>query len=191
MSANQDQHQRLVQTILTDASEDQKQAMVVWIQTLLDIRESALPVHQKAIDALRVTARSGVAVPVVKAIGKKVVPESVTALADDLISIKNDKALSNGDKLAKASKMAFESIKSVAWDDRGLMARAGIVSAVVAAVLFGSQGAGVAALGTAIGVPLWVVFGAGGAFVAALYQELTGHKHVPRDPKKSELMKVD
>lgn len=191
MTANQDKQQRLVQAIISEATDEQKQALALWTQAVLDIRESKLPAHQKAVDALKVTTRSGLAVPIVKAIGKKVMPESVTALSDSLILIKNDKALSNGDKLAKASKLAFESLKSVAWEDRGLVARAGIVSAVVAAVLFGGQGAGIAALGTAIGVPLWVVFGAGGAFIAALYKELTGRKHVPQDPKKSELMKVD
>ncbi len=191
VSVGQDKQKRLIHAILAEASEEQKQALAVWTQTVLDIRESELPAHQKAIDSLRVTAKSGVAIPVVKAIGKKVMPESVTALTENLIAIKNDKSLSKGDRLAKASKLAFESLKSVAWDDRGVVARAGIVSAVVAAVLFGSQGAGIAALGTAIGVPLWVVFGAGGAFIAAMYKELTGRPHVPHDPRKSELMKVD
>ena len=38
--------------------------------------------------------------------------------------------------------------------------------------LFGSQSAGIAALGTAIGVPLWVVLGAGAAFANSLIEEL-------------------
>ena len=61
--------------------------------------------------------------------------------------------------------------KRLAWDDRGLKARSGLIAAVVAALTFGGQGAGIAALGGAIGVPLWVVFGAGGAFAASLYEE--------------------
>ena len=191
MSANHEKQQRAIEVILTEATEEQRAALAVWTQTVLDIRESSLPAHQKAIDALKVTTKSGLALPVVKAIGKKVMPDSVATLTDSLILIRDDKTLSNRDKLAKASKLAFESLKSVAWEDRGFVARAGIVSAVVAAVLFGSQGAGIAALGTAIGVPLWVVFGAGGAFVAALYKELTGRKHIPDDPKSSKLMNVD
>ena len=42
--------------------------------------------------------------------------------------------------------------------------------------LFGGQGAGIAALGAAIGVPLWVVFGAGAAFAGVLYEEITGKR---------------
>jgi hypothetical protein len=34
------------------------------------------------------------------------------------------------------------------------------------------QGAGIAALGGAIGLPLWVVFGAGGAFLGVLIEEI-------------------
>ena len=38
------------------------------------------------------------------------------------------------------------------------------------------QGAGIAALGTAIGVPLWVVFGAGAAFLGEIYERFTGRR---------------
>jgi hypothetical protein len=50
-------------------------------------------------------------------------------------------------------------------------------AAATGAALFGGKAAGLAALGTAIAVPLWVVFGAGGAFMGVLYEELTGKKH--------------
>jgi len=36
----------------------------------------------------------------------------------------------------------------------------------------GGAGAGIAALGTAAGVPLWIVFGAGGAFAGMLADEI-------------------
>jgi len=49
----------------------------------------------------------------------------------------------------------------------------GLGGAAVGLALFGTQGAGIAALGTAIGVPLWVVFGAGAAFLGVLYDEIT------------------
>ena len=68
-------------------------------------------------------------------------------------------------------------IKRHAWDERGTKGRAGIASSVAALAVFGSQGAGIAALGGAIGVPLWLVFGAGGAFLAGLYEEL--HRKAP------------
>lgn len=62
-------------------------------------------------------------------------------------------------------------IKRVGWDERGLPERMALSAAAVAALLFSGQGAGIAALGGAIGVPLWVVFGAGGAFVGVLINE--------------------
>ncbi len=63
--------------------------------------------------------------------------------------------------------------KRLAWDDRGLQGKMGLGGAAVGLALFGTQGAGIAALGTAIGVPLWVVFGAGAAFLGVLYDEIT------------------
>jgi hypothetical protein len=41
---------------------------------------------------------------------------------------------------------------------------------------FGSQGAGVAALGTAVGVPLWVISGAGASMAGVLLDELKRKK---------------
>jgi hypothetical protein len=54
-------------------------------------------------------------------------------------------------------------VKDAAWDDRSWSARLGIGGAALVATTFGSQGAGIAALGSAIGVPLWIVIGAGGS----------------------------
>ncbi len=70
-------------------------------------------------------------------------------------------------------KIIARETKRLAWDNRGLQGRLGIGGAAVGLALFGGQGAGIAALGTAIGVPLWVVFGAGAAFLGVLYEELT------------------
>jgi hypothetical protein len=75
-----------------------------------------------------------------------------------------------------AVKMIARETKRLAWDDRGLKGRLGIGGAAVGLALFGGQGAGIAALGTAIGVPPWVVFGAGAAFLGVLYEEITGRK---------------
>ena len=62
-------------------------------------------------------------------------------------------------------------IKRVSWDQRGLAERMALSAAAVAALIFSGQGAGIAALGGAIGVPLWVVFGAGGAFAGVIIDE--------------------
>jgi hypothetical protein len=75
-----------------------------------------------------------------------------------------------------AVKMIARETKRLAWDDRGPKGKLSIGGAAVGLALFGSQGAGIAALGTAVGVPLWVVFGAGGAFLGVLYEEITGKK---------------
>ena len=77
-------------------------------------------------------------------------------------------------------KMIARETKRLAWDERGLKGRLGLSGAAVGLTLFGSQGAGIAALGTAIGVPLWVVFGAGAAFLGVLYEEITGRKVNPK-----------
>ncbi len=63
-------------------------------------------------------------------------------------------------------------LKSIGWDDRSWSARLSMYAAAVALLVFGGQGAGIAALGGAIGVPLWIICGAGGAFAGMLIQEL-------------------
>jgi hypothetical protein len=62
-------------------------------------------------------------------------------------------------------------LKQVAWDDRTWAVRLGLGVAIGAAATT-SQGAGIAALGTAVGVPLWVVLGAGASFAGVLLDEL-------------------
>jgi hypothetical protein len=62
-------------------------------------------------------------------------------------------------------------LKGVVWDRRGLPARIGL-SAATFALVFLSQGAGIAALGGAVGVPLFLVFGAGGTLLGTLIEEV-------------------
>ena len=59
-----------------------------------------------------------------------------------------------------------------AWTDRSWAARIGLSAAAIASILTAGQGAGIALLGTAVGVPLWIVFGAGGAFAGELLDEI-------------------
>ena len=70
---------------------------------------------------------------------------------------------------------AIKSVKSF-WDNRSFPTKIGLGASSVALIVFGTQGAGIAALGTAIGIPLWVVFGAGATFAGVLYEEITGKK---------------
>ncbi|KMN77936.1 hypothetical protein VK98_17515 [Chromobacterium sp. LK11] len=133
---------QLAVRIASTANAAEKEALLLWIERLLEIKASDLPAAQKAKQAISVTGSSNIVLPAVKMI-------------------------------------ACEA-KRLAWDDRGLTGRLGLGGATVGLALFGGQGAGIAALGTAIGVPLWVIFGAGAAFLGVLYEEITGKKPNPK-----------
>ena len=79
-------------------------------------------------------------------------------------------------------KLIGRELKRLAWDDRSIKARFGLGGTAIALAAFGGQGAGIVALGTGIGVPLWVVFGAGATFLGVLYEEITGMKVEPATP---------
>lgn len=71
-----------------------------------------------------------------------------------------------------AVRITAKKLKEVGWDNRSRSARFGLAGAAVGVALAGGQSAGIAALGTAIGVPLWVVFGAGAAFANGIIEEV-------------------
>lgn len=100
--------------------------------------------------------------------------------ATDLPAFKKAKRAAS---LTASSKVVLPTVKTIAreikqltWDNRGLKGRLALSGAIVGASLFGGQGAGIAALGTAIAVPLWVLFGTGAAFLGVLYEEVVGKK---------------
>lgn len=70
-------------------------------------------------------------------------------------------------------KVIAKRVKHYGWDARSGPARAFMSVAAVSAAVFGGKAAGVAALGTAVGVPLWVVFGAGAGFATAVAKEVS------------------
>lgn len=70
-------------------------------------------------------------------------------------------------------KVISRELKRVGWDDRSWKARLGLGAIVATIAAVGNAGAGIAALGGGIGVPLWVVIGAGGTFAGVLVDELT------------------
>src|SRR5262249_22565538 len=117
-----------------------------WAEELLRVRESTLPLTQKARAALGASLRAEVARPLLRVLAHE------------------------GRDLGIRS-------KKILWDDRGWAARLALSGVTVGAVLFSGEGAGIAALGSAIGVPLWLVLGAGGAFLGCLIDEL--HKKTP------------
>ena len=126
--------------IPTTASEQEREALLLWMVQLLQVRDSSLSSVQKAKQAVVLTTRSKVIWPMVKLLANEV--------------------------------------KRVGWEERGTKSRFGIAGASVGLALFGTQGAGIAALGGAIGVPLWVVLGAGAYFAPVLIDEL--RKFVPQ-----------
>lgn len=78
-----------------------------------------------------------------------------------------------------SSKVIWPVVKSVAvqikghgWDNRSNAQRLGLTVAGLGAAVFGGHSAGIAALGGAIAVPLWVVLGAGSMFARYLYEEI-------------------
>lgn len=79
------------------------------------------------------------------------------------------------------AKMVAKQAKKIGWDDRSRTARWGLGAAAIGATVFGGKSAGIAALGTAIGVPLWVVLGAGASFANVLIEEITRRKSAIED----------
>ncbi|MBY4616140.1 hypothetical protein [Rhizobium redzepovicii] len=79
-----------------------------------------------------------------------------------------------------AMKIISAQAKKHGWDNRTSTQRFGIAAAAGAFALFPGANAGIAALGGAVGVPLWAVFGGGSMFLKVLYDELTksSHEHV-------------
>lgn len=138
------------------------------------------PEMQKQL-AIRIAAsasaeeREALRIWIERLLALKALDLSVTQKAKQAISLTVDSKV-----ILPTIKIIARETKRLAWDDRGLKARLGLGGAAVGVALFGSQGAGIAALGTAIGVPLWVVFGAGAAFAGVLYEEITGKKPPPK-----------
>jgi len=67
----------------------------------------------------------------------------------------------------------------LAWEDRSWAQRLAALGILVATGALEGRRAGIAAMGTAIGVPLWVVFGGGGALVGLILDELKALVPVP------------
>ncbi|WP_163882641.1 hypothetical protein [Rhizobium laguerreae] len=71
-----------------------------------------------------------------------------------------------------AMKIISAQAKKHGWDNRTSTQRLGIAAAAGASAVFPGAHAGIAALGGAVGVPLWMVFGGGSMFLKVLYDEL-------------------
>lgn len=63
-------------------------------------------------------------------------------------------------------------LKRIGWDERTWSARLALSGAVIGAIAFSGEGAGIAAFGTAVGVPVWIVLGGGGAFAGMILDQI-------------------
>lgn len=117
---------------------------------------------------------------------------AMQAWAERMLAIQNNQALSASTKLRQmvgtsvsggvpsvvirqvwaATKEAFPNATAQFWGQRSLPAKLAMGGIAISLAAFGGQGAGIAALGGAVGIPLWVLFGAGGGFIGILYEEL-------------------
>lgn len=135
MIGSEKQQRQLAVVISNNANQSERDALLRWSAGLLAIKGMDVSASKKAKEAIQLTVKSKIVIPVAKLIGKEV--------------------------------------KRHAWDERGTKSRFGLIGAGTGLVLFGGQGAGIAALGTAIGVPLWIVLGAGATFAGMLVEELS------------------
>jgi hypothetical protein len=71
-----------------------------------------------------------------------------------------------------ATKIMAREIKKHGWDKRNATTKVGLTGAALGLAFFPGAGAGIAALGGAVGVPLWVVMGGGAMFAKVLLTEL-------------------
>lgn len=74
--------------------------------------------------------------------------------------------------LAREGKAMGKLAKAHLWDNRGIVGRMALSGVALGTAVFGGEGAGIAAFGGAIGVPLWLVIGGGGAVLGSLIEEL-------------------
>jgi hypothetical protein len=166
---------QVLDRIAASASDEQKQALTSWADTLLTIKESNHATTKKIFESISATATFSTIKPLIVLIGKELTPQELSLLSEELLITFNSK-LSRVAKIKRGVALTVKAFKELGWDNRSLSGRFGIATAVTTAVIFGSQGAGIAALGTAIGVPLWVVFGAGAVFLGQIYERFTGKR---------------
>lgn len=108
----------------------------------------------------------------------------VLSWAERSMTIVNNRELSKSQKLlalreVRASKPILRLfvalarlVKSKTWDNQSWARRFGIGGLAVGAVTFGTQAAGVAAMGTAIGVPLALITASGGLVLGVVIDEI-------------------
>ena len=141
----------LIDIATSDASLEEKLALLRWARKLELIRQSDISKLEKAKESITLTVKSNIIWPTVKRIN--------TQLTDTL------------------------------WKNRSWKSRIGMGGAAIALLTVGTEGAGIAALGTAVGVPLYLVLGAGGILLGTLIDEL--EELIQKDVNRSKLPVID
>lgn len=174
--------------IASTATEDEKAALRLWIEAMTKLRASDELALFKVKKAIEITVASDALPRWIVRIGLELTPVALTELMHELSEISKT-SLPSTEKVSRATSLVWDKAKLIAWDDRGFATKVAMIAAIAGIVTFGSQGAGIAALGGAISVPLWILFGAGGAFLALLYQEISG-REIP-DKAKTTYRTID
>jgi hypothetical protein len=104
--------------------------------------------------------------------------------AEKSLVVINDKKLSKTNKLKKLKRIKrpkatkhflaaiLEGVKSALWDNQSWARRLAVAGLALGVVTFGTEAAGVAALGGAIGVPLALLTGTGAALLGLIIDEI-------------------
>lgn len=93
--------------------------------------------------------------------------KSRTQKFQDIIQLTKDAKI-----LIPLIKQIFVELKKTGWDESSWKSRFGMGATLWASLIIGKAAAGLALLGSAIAVPLWIVFGTGDKFVTLLITEL-------------------
>ena len=142
--------------IVADLDETQRSVLLAWAQELVAIRAAKVGRIRKTAAAIRASTRK----------------ETTVALLSSIHG--------------PLKKAGYKS-KQLLWDDRNWASRLALSGVSISLAVGGAEaGAGIAALGGAIGVPLWLVLGSGGAFLGTLIEELR-----PLLPKGTDSVNVD
>ena len=132
----------LARQVVAELGREERLALYGWAQELLAIRSARASRTRKALAAIRATTRRDTIVALVRQMRTRI------------------------------QKAGYKS-KRLLWDDRNWPTRLALSGVTMGLVAGGpGAGAGVAALGGAIGVPLWILTAAGGAFLGTLVEEL-------------------
>ena len=157
VSISEDQKRNAVIKIVESADEQERLALADWAEGLLRIRESPLSKVQKGRQAIAFTANSKVILPALKSLAKDLNFDQIDGAKLDF----------------KRPKAAYAYLKGV-WKRRSLPMKAFISVATFVTIITGGSGAGLAALGTAIGLPLAVVMGSFASVATMFYEEIKG-----------------